>query len=291
MKQNIFGTPKPRKSRIDPNLAEKLNKYYANQPDEAVEQAEKKKTIQPITTKADITKSDFIQIPNTDVLISKFELPEFNNLNYVETHKKLLKQGLFMSTPALFMPYFINVSDANQGKIKLYDGLGNPLKQEEVKDIYRHLTENHIAAYENEQEGVWTWLNAQFKKQGQDWIIKTIKGLDKKDNLVEDKNKLEDCIREDCYVDLKFNNQGLPTKKSKKQDYSQGQNIYFWHPRDEAVAWFFALSGGSYLGCVGILVMLVLRLGCLDAAKQRTLIYQVLILVLLKENMRNKLKI
>ncbi|MEK6872976.1 MAG: hypothetical protein AABW90_03110 [Nanoarchaeota archaeon] len=35
-----------------------------------------------------------------------------------------------------------------------------------------------------------------------------------------------------------IDSQGLATKKSKNQNYKQGENIYFWYPRENHVAGF-----------------------------------------------------
>src|SRR3989344_7555081 len=48
----------------------------------------------------------------TPVVISPFELEGFNNLTYNGTHVKLLKEGLYMPTPKIFMTHFNNVVDA-----------------------------------------------------------------------------------------------------------------------------------------------------------------------------------
>ena len=60
---------------------------------------------------------------------------------------------------------------------------------------------------------------------------------------------LEDCLMKDGYVNFDFNSQGLPTSKSKNQNYKQGKNINFWYPRDGKVARFIVSSDIANLNC------------------------------------------
>src|SRR3989338_11461854 len=39
-------------------------------------------------------------------VISKFELPGYNNMNYEDTHTKLLGNKLYVPTPRIFMHFF-----------------------------------------------------------------------------------------------------------------------------------------------------------------------------------------
>src|SRR3989344_7653722 len=78
-----------------------------------------------LSVQADINRADYVKIPNTNILIAKIEPDEYKGLTWQDTHYKLNENGLFMPTPALFMPYFVNVIDAHNGKIQLYDGEGN----------------------------------------------------------------------------------------------------------------------------------------------------------------------
>ncbi len=182
---------------------------------------------------ANINLKDYVQIPNSGILISKYE--QFKGLNWSDTHAELQKNGLFMPAPAVFMPYFLNVADAYQGKSNLYDAEGTQLKGKELEDIYLHLTKDHI------NNGAYSWLDAYFEKQGNDFYILT--------ENKQKKEKLENCIQEDCFVDFNLNKQGIPTSKSKNQEYEQGKNIYYWYPRDGGVAGFCAGSGRASLCC------------------------------------------
>ena len=69
-------------------------------------------------------------------------------------------------------------------------------------------------------------------------IIKEGKFFHRKSEL------LEECLMEDDFVDAdSFNRQGMPTRKSRKQD------IDYWYPVDGSVARFGAGADGAGLDC------------------------------------------
>ncbi|MFA5084539.1 MAG: hypothetical protein WC475_04155 [Candidatus Paceibacterota bacterium] len=169
------------------------------------------------------------------VIISRFEPDEFRGLNWEKTHEKLKENNLFMPTPALFMHYFKNVVNAWKGGAKLHDSLGNEINNNELADIYFHLTTDHI------EKGACTWLDAYFEEQKDGFYILT-------ENKAK-KEKLENNIMGGCYVELEFNRQGMPIKKSVNKNYTRGKNIYYWQPEDGYVAGFIASSNRTDLDC------------------------------------------
>ena len=192
-----------------------------------------------------INKSDYIVIPNTDILISREEL--YKGKTWNDAHYALQENGLFMPTPAIFMDYFLKVKEAEEGKISLNYSDGNPLNKKEAKNLWKYLTTN----FDN---GCWTWLDSLFKKEKNKWYIYTDHKVVKKNNnkeLAGNKNELEQCLREDAYVTLDFNKQGLPKTRSSNQNYQQGNNIYFYHPKENSVARFNAYLDRAGLNCVG----------------------------------------
>ncbi len=210
----------------------------------------------------DIVSHDYIQIPQFQgEVISKFEIPGHNNLNFQDTHFKLHDNGLYMPEVPLFMQHFRNVVEAykSNGKKHLFDSAGNPISEDELKDIYLHLTKDHIAAYESESgnlRGAWTWLDAKFENdEGNGMKIlsrhRTFKDSSGEKVLKPEKiEALEACLMEDSYIDFNnLNSQGLPTRKSQNQEYKQGENIYYWNPKNGRVAGFSASSGGADLSC------------------------------------------
>jgi len=205
--------------------------------------------IQEPFTNPNIDSREYLQIPGTTEVISYLELQGYNKLNYKDTHFKLSENGLYMPTPGLFIPHFVNVIDCFKQNKPLYFADGKEVPRRKIEDLYNHLTKDHIAVYKDSggaREGVWTWLNAGFEKQGEDWFIKIGRVENKK--LEFESQSLENKIWNDCYVNLKFNSQGMPLKKS-GNSYKQGKNLRFWYPRDGSVACFFAYSDRAFLGC------------------------------------------
>src|SRR3989344_436539 len=183
----------------------------------------------------DIVKHDYVQIPETGRLISKFELQGYNGMNWTDQNFKLHESGLYMPEVPEFMTHFKNVVDVynSKGKKVLFDAAGNPVPEEELRDIYLHLTKNHIVAYFHGVEGAWTYLDAKFKQSDNEMYV--LSGHRTQDAegikiLVPTKTeKLEACLTEDSFADLdSVNRQGLLTMKSRKQKYQIGENVFFW---------------------------------------------------------------
>ena len=214
-------------------------------------QKKQEKQPQSVPLPSNLVASDYLQIPGTNTIISKFELPDYNNLNWKDTHFKLYEKGLYMPTPAIFMPHFLNVIDAYKNKTRLFDAAGNSLSDSEREDIFRHLTTNHIAAYQGGQTGAWAWLDALFEEQGEAMKMNTNHRVVNGELKPQKTQDLEDYIKKECYIELEFNSQGFPTRESSSQNYVQGQNIYFWHPKNGSVARFNAGSDWAYLYCSG----------------------------------------
>ena len=214
--------------------------------------AGKAAAVSPGINPADYVKLGVNGLYGHPVLISKFEIPDANSKNHEDTHKFVLSQGLYMPTPRIFMAYFTSVVKAKNNKSALLDGNGNEIKGKELDDIYKHLTTNHISSYGiNGKEGAWTWLNARFVPGSgfNNMDLETVISLNKDGSLEARKESLTACILENCYAGMDFNPQGLAVKKAGKQKYEQGQNIYFWHPRENAVARFYASSDWAFLDC------------------------------------------
>ena len=186
------------------------------------------------------------------VIISPFELDDFNNMNYDDAHTKLLETDLYMPTPKIFRTHFNNVAAAHKDERKLFYADGSEVPKPVITDMYKHMVQDHKDIYGQGNAGVWTWLNARFVKGNgfNGFGLETVMGLGKREGKFEvDKAELEKCVWSDSYVDLSFNNQGLANKPSKRQQYKKGKNIYFLYPRENAVAGFYANSDWAYLSC------------------------------------------
>jgi hypothetical protein len=188
-------------------------------------------------------------------VVSCFELPDMNNMNYEDTHKKLLNETEFyMPDPFIFMNFFKQVVEAKQNKKKLYHPDGSPVKQELIDEMYKHLTTNYKGVYNQNNPGAWTWLNAFFPEVNIDaqgtvkGKIERVTGINSS-GLIKDSRDLEKCLISDGFASLDFNSQGLSTTKSPQSEHAAGKNIYFYFPRKNRVARFLAYSDRAYLSC------------------------------------------
>ena len=217
--KNQFGIigDNPRRSKYDPNLADEFNKKVEDeerrrQLEEKLGRGKPRESEQPAPMRLDnsrINPSEYIQIPQ---------------------YMALIGEGLFMPTIPIYMTHYLNTRDASQGKTDLYDANGAQLSNSEVNKHWNQLSKD-----------CWTWLDAMFSLENGIWKI-----TDK----IQGKADLADCLKEDGFADLdSLNNQKLPKKSSGKQEYSQLNNILFYHPSDGAVARFYANSGRAGLYC------------------------------------------
>lgn len=189
----------------------------------------------------------YILIPGTTKLIAKQE--SYKGKTWEDTHYLLSEQGLFMPSPAIFMPYVLAVQQAAQGRIVLYDGNHNPLQQSEAHDLW-----NYLSSTDRQRGTCWTHLDAKFEETNNKWTLITDHRVvmnNGKKELQGTTSPLEECLREDNLVTLQFNHQGLPTTSSPTPVCRQGANLYYYHPRNNAVARFFADADGAVLSCLG----------------------------------------
>jgi len=207
----------------------------------------------PLIGEANIDPSYYIQIPGTDILIAKEET--FKGETWKDTHYKLSENGLFMPSPAIFMTYFVKVREAAQGNLNLHDENDNPISRDEAEDLWKYLSTSH-------RNGCFIWLDAKFYREKWKWLPGK-KGKwkiaydhkvqqDSKGNktLVPQKTEgLESTLHGEGYVNLDFDRQGFPTKRSPNQKYKQGENIYYRSPRNGTVAIFYANDLETALSC------------------------------------------
>ena len=207
-------------------------------------------------TIANINPREYIQVGmnglnGTPVVISAYELQGSNNKNYEDAHKFVLKQGLYVPTPKIFMTHFKNVIDARTGNAQLRYSDGSDVPSGEVKEMYKHLTTNHKNVFGRSDAGVWTWLNAKFV-QGTGCLsldLETITGLNPDNTLRRDFEPLEGCMDRDTFVELDLTKQGIPKFADTSDKYKAGKNVYLYHPRQDCVARFVADSDRAGFGC------------------------------------------
>ena len=202
--------------------------------------------VSPLQTNAQIDASQYSMtaggsMPNFKVDGAISMAQRFNNRKYIPANIELINAGLAVPTPARFMHHLKNVNLALNGEGVLYDACGKLI---EGKRLIRY------AKIMNSNCGA--WLNAGFPKgRGfKNLDLATITGLDSKGEPVVFVAGLEDCLEHDCWADLEsLNKQGMPTKKAPIEKYEPGKTVYFWTPREDAVAWFYADSYGAFLDC------------------------------------------
>ena len=135
--------------------------------------------------------------------------------NWYETHKEFAKQGSRMLT----IPEFVEVLK---------------YARENDSDLYRDITE---------VKSPWRaeWIDAFFEKRQNGLYVLT-------GNKTKAEKLDEDTLMDDKRISLESwienpTKQGLPRKDTKKGD------LYFWHPRNGAVARFYANVGRVDFSC------------------------------------------
>ena len=83
--------------------------------------------------------SHYIGIPGTKFMIEREQ--SHNNLNFDAADASLKKEGLFMPSPAIFMPYRNKAIKAAAGDARLYDGAGKVLTRDAANEVASPLTE------------------------------------------------------------------------------------------------------------------------------------------------------
>ena len=214
----------------------------------------------PVNVTANICRTDYIQIPQLNLVIAKY-VPEWtNNFKWDESHAKVQEQGLLMPSPKVLTTHFMNVKESADGNRILLDGNGNSISPNELRDLWDYLSSTDRTKFNG--KSCWTWLDALFKEENDKWYLHTNHkiNLNANGDIIREPNTnspvlttqifdLENCLRKDAYVDLSFNSQGLAKSAFQNDNYSQGNNLYYWHPRNGSVARFIASSSRANLNC------------------------------------------
>lgn len=156
--------------------------------------------------------------------------------NWDEAHEELKKEDGFMLNMRDFAD-FLNLLRSG----KAYDGKGDKIDKARLNEILNDITEVRTP---------WRaeWIDHLYADKGKTTSV-TYHIADN-GSLKEVTEPLEDCLRDDRTpgIDLEdwlddANNQGLPPKKVKKG------GLYYWHPRNGAVARFGSNSDRAGLLC------------------------------------------
>lgn len=191
---------------------------------------------------ANVRGSNYIQVPEKNIVIAKRQA--YNGLQWEQAIEAVQKDGLYVPRIDQFMQHFVNLQQAAEGKRTLLDGDGKALTRDEAIENWNYVSSTNRTPFNSEV--FWTWLDAKFEKDPDGSLhLETNHKTGNSFNI----HKLDPHLKSDCYVDLNFNNQGLPVSRNAQGNYVQGKNIYFWQPVEGRVAGFDAGSGGAGLYC------------------------------------------
>ena len=206
------------------------------------------KESQSFKDKGLIKGSDFIHFTlpyEFDIAIAE----SHKGINWYEQNKQVLDRGLHVATPLEFMTMFQGVVDSYKNNTRLFDADKNSLKRSVIIDLYKFLTSDYTG-------GSWCNLNALFRKDDnkckmlQAVRVDTSKGSESKDQLIYNPTQIQDPFMKDCFVDFNdLTSLGLPKKEHSSKKYTAGENIYFYHLSNNAVARFGAYPVNAVLGC------------------------------------------
>ncbi len=203
----------------------------------ALDRLEKPETIVPpasrVPTSLDgVNLADYILVPQHSLYVAK-QRSHFDTTWY-QAHQALQKEGARMLT----IREFVDILQLLQSG-KVVDGLEKNLAKTEIDTMYDGITKK-VDPWRAE------WLDADFK------VVRDVLHINYGHKSVNGKleptrsEQLEQCVMEEGYVDLfSANRQGLPTKKTRNQDF------YYWKPLDDnnSVAGFEAGSDRAILSC------------------------------------------
>jgi hypothetical protein len=170
-----------------------------------------------------------------DLLVAK-ERSKFGK-NWIDTQTELHNEGSYMLTIRQFVDFLTMLQSC-----KVYDGAGSQLRSQEVTKLLNDIIEVRDP-WRSEH------LDAKFNKAGDKFNI-TYHKIKQNGTLEEVTESLEDCLMTDKQPGIDLSSwltngttQGLP-----KKDTSNG-SIWYWSPRDDAVAGFDADAGRAVLVC------------------------------------------
>jgi len=218
----------------DTYFGKRIEGSYDRYLEESEKEPAKPPRTQNTSTSTDgVNLADYVYLPSHSLYVAKERTHQ--DKTWYDTHEALHQEGARMLTIKEFVDFLALLRTGNS-----LDGLEQRLPEDEVERIYKEITEVR-EPWRSE------WLDADFKvvndRLNINYNHRTVNGNLKPQNS----EPLDDCVRENSYVDLigSANGQGLPTSKSDKQEF------YYWRPLEDnnSVAGFFAGSDRTCLGC------------------------------------------
>ncbi|MFH1376708.1 MAG: hypothetical protein ABIH25_03665 [Candidatus Woesearchaeota archaeon] len=194
-------------------------------------------------------RRNFIYVPQTNRFVNYNQA--FNDLTLEESIRKAKNLGFSILQLSTLIPHLINLRDATEGKITLYDGLGTSIPKSKSKEIFDKY-------FPFCGKGLDIILDVYFQKGTGFKNLELVANsrpifTEKRNGFQRDVIPLEECLMENnILVDLtpeSFNSQGFPIKKSKIKTYERGKNVYYWHPIENSSVWFSTEVGGSSINC------------------------------------------
>ena len=192
---------------------------------------------------------NYIQVPQFGIVVAMRETHLGKNM--FDTLEALAGERLKMPSQRQFMRHWLNVKESAEKKRKLVYADGTPVSYDVSRDLWGYMSSTDRSKFNG--KNCCTWLNSLFKEENGKWFVEEDLRVEtdaqSRKYLRGTRVSLDNCIGEKCYIDLNFNPQNLPTTKSSAEKYAQGKNLYFWHPKNESVAGFFADSDWAGLVC------------------------------------------
>ena len=225
MKQSI--TPNKRKSRIEDGEEYLARRVQARGNNSGESEGSGNSNKPPQTRPPQL--EGMIYVPTVNLYFAKQRSHLGSNWN--ESQEALHSEGLKM--PTIKQTW------------ELINYLRTDLNNPEFRRVYDDILKKTSKDWHGE------WQNAKFVKEKDGMYLQEVR-FENGNLVISRKRKLEDCLMENGFANINSTNtQGLLTTRSSKSTYVQGENIYFYYPRNGRVARFVAITDRAYLYCDG----------------------------------------
>jgi len=187
-----------------------------------------------------IYQNDMIYIPTVKLWFTDDIL--FRGKNWIDSHKELAK--MTKTFPNGYISRLRMPTPAETWGLVLY-------AKEHLDDLKLRKVYEDILKKKPENTWRGEWQNARFVEGSgfNNLNLETVIDVDLNGIRKTNSVALQPCSGNNIYAKLKTNSQGFLTEPSPYGEYKQGENIYFWAPVKNAVAWFGADSDWAILDC------------------------------------------